>query len=87
MVFAVWAGRKPVLTADVAAEFRASREWSRSRVDEMVKLAAAERNFDEQLVRRYFTEYIRYELAPRHIEGLETFRRFVRQLAPITVTA
>ena len=83
MVFAVWAGKKPLLTPEVAAVFRQSREWSRTRVDEMVARAVAERGFDEKLVRQYFTEYISSDLGPRHIQGLETFRRLVRQLEPV----
>ncbi len=85
MVFAVWAGKKAALTREVAAAFRESREWGRTHLEEMVETAVAERDFEPGLVRRYFTEYIAYELGPRHLEGLETFRRMVRKLAPVRV--
>jgi chorismate dehydratase len=85
MVFAVWAGRKAVLTPEVAEAFRASREWGRTHLDEMVTRAAEERGFREDLVRRYFTRHIRYELGPLHLEGLETFRELVRRLEPIRI--
>jgi len=83
MVFAVWAGKKALLTAEVAEAFRASREWGKAHLEEMVARAVAERGFGEELVRRYFTRHIRYELGPRHREGLETFRAMVRRLEPI----
>jgi len=86
MVFAVWAGKKALLTPEVAAAFRESREWGRTHLEEMVERAVAERGFRADLVRRYFTHYITYELGPRHIEGLETFRRLVRKLEPLHAT-
>ena len=85
MVFAVWAGKKALLTPKVAEAFRVSREWGRTHLDEMVTRAAAERGFTEDLVRRYFTQYIRYELGPRHLEGLKAFRVLVRGLEPIRI--
>ena len=45
MVFAVWAGRTEVLTAQVATAFQASWEWGRGHMDEIVVRAAAERGF------------------------------------------
>jgi chorismate dehydratase len=88
MVFAVWAGRTEFLTADVAAAFRASYRWGWEHVDEMVASASAERGFDEELVRRYFTHHIVYPLSSRHLEGLALFRRLVLALdpAPAVVT-
>jgi predicted solute-binding protein len=82
MVFAVWAGQRRFLTADVAAAFRASYEWGRAHTEELVERAHAERGFPVALAREYFTRYIVYELRARHIEGLERFRGLVRQLEP-----
>jgi chorismate dehydratase len=80
MVFAVWAGRKEFLTPEVAAAFRASFEWGRDHVDEMVEHAATERGFPKQLAREYFTRYIVYPLGPKHLEGLALFRKYVAAL-------
>ena len=80
MVFAVWAGKKQFLTPDVAKAFVDSCAYGMSHVDEMVARATAERGFRADLVRQYFTHYIQYDLTPRHIEGLELFRSYVRKL-------
>jgi chorismate dehydratase len=80
MVFAVWAGRKQFLTADVAQAFCGSYEWGRTHPDEMVELAAAERGFPQELARAYFTRHIVYALSAKHLEGLALFREHVRAL-------
>ena len=80
MVFAVWSGRRQFLTDSVARLFRASYDWGREHVDEMVDRASAERGFPKQLARAYFTGHIVYELSSRHLEGLELFRSHVRAL-------
>lgn len=80
MVFAVWAGRKAVLTPDVIASFHASWEWGRDHLDEIVAAAEAELGFDRQISRRYLTENIVFELSERHLDGLELFRSHVREL-------
>jgi chorismate dehydratase len=77
LVFAVWAGSKKWLTPEVAAAFRASYDWGRTHVDEMVDHAATERGFDKDLARDYFTRHIVFPLTPRHLEGLALFRKLV----------
>jgi predicted solute-binding protein len=83
MVFAAWAGRKHVLTPEVREAFLASWRWGRDHVDEMVDHAAAERGFQKDLVRAYFTRHIVYPLTPRHLEGLALFRKLVMALDAI----
>lgn len=80
MVFAVWAGPKKFLTPDVAAAFRASWQWGMTHMDEIVRRAEAERGFPEALAREYLTSHIDFELTPKHLEGLELYRRYVRSL-------
>ncbi len=80
MVFAVWAGRSGVLKPGVAKAFQDSWEWGRGHMDEIVAQAQAERGFPEALARRYLTRNIVFELTARHREGLELFRRKVREL-------
>ncbi len=82
MVFAVWAGRREFLTADAAEAFRGSWRWAERHVDEMVDHAAMERGFAKDLARAYFTRHIVYPLSPRHLEGLELFRKLVLALEP-----
>jgi chorismate dehydratase len=78
MVFAVWAGKRALLTAEVAQAFADSCKWGRGRMDEIVERATRERGFGAELVRTYLTEHIVYELGPRHREGLELFRKLAR---------
>jgi chorismate dehydratase len=80
MVFAVWAGREPALTPEVARAFRASYEWGRSHTEQIVARAAAERGFRADVAREYVTRHIVYELGPRHRAGLDLFRTKVREL-------
>jgi chorismate dehydratase len=80
MVFAVWAGRKEVLTPDVAAVFEASYRWGAAHTDEIVRQASVERGFPEALMRKYVTRHIVYPLGLRHLEGLALFRGKVRSL-------
>lgn len=80
MVFAVWAGRKQVLTPDVAAAFESSYRWGSACRDEIVRRAGVERGFPEALAREYVTRNIVYSLGLRHLEGLALFREKVRSL-------
>ena len=78
MVFAAWAGKREHLTADVAQAFADSCQWGRNHIDEIVERAMRERGYSAELVRKYLTEHIVYELGPRHREGLELFRKLAR---------
>ena len=80
MVFAVWAGHKAALTRDAAEAFLASWRWGRDHMDEIVRQACEERGFPEPLAREYLTRHIVFELSPKHLEGLELYRNFVRAL-------
>jgi chorismate dehydratase len=77
MVFAVWAGRREVLTPAVSAAFSASYSWGRSHMDDIVR-QAAERGFPEALASDYLNRHIVFELSNRHLRGLDLFRQFVR---------
>lgn len=80
MVFAVWAGRGAVLTADVAKAFSRSCCFGRGRIGEIAREAKRSRGFPETVATDYLTRHIEYELTPRHLQGLELFRERVRTL-------
>jgi chorismate dehydratase len=80
MVFAVWAGKKAVLTPDVARVFVESYRWGKAHMDEIVRRASVERGFAEEVARGYLTRNIVFELSPKHLEGLELYRKHVRLL-------
>jgi predicted solute-binding protein len=83
MVFAVWAGKRGVFTPDISRAFVDSWRWGRDHTDEIVTLAAQERGIGETLAREYLTEHIVYELGPKHIQGLEVFRKLIRAVPAI----
>jgi predicted solute-binding protein len=75
MVFAVWAGRRGVVTPDVAEAFRASCRFGRAHLDEIVEAESVNRGFASELVREYLTRHIAHELDARDYQGMETFLR------------
>lgn len=81
MVFAVWAGRPEALRPEVERAFQDSWTWGREHMDEIVARAEAERGFSQDLARRYLMGNIVFELNEPHRQGLELFRRKVRELA------
>jgi predicted solute-binding protein len=87
MVFAVWAGRRELLTPEVSGAFTASYRWGAANIEEIVRAAEAERGFPADLAREYLTRHIVYELGTRHLEGLALFRDKVRSLEEIHFTA
>jgi chorismate dehydratase len=81
MVFAVWAGRKGVVTPVVAEAFRDSCRYGRARLEEIVAAESARRDFAPALVREYLTRHIVHELGPRDYEGMELFLDYARRPA------
>jgi predicted solute-binding protein len=80
MVFAVWAGRKGVVTAPVVEAFRDSCRYGREKLDEIVSSESARREFSPGLVREYLTRHIVHELGPREYQGMELFLEYARRL-------
>jgi predicted solute-binding protein len=73
MVFAVWAGRKEVVTPDLVEAFQQSCRYGRERIEEIVKAEAPRRGLAPELVREYLGRHIVHELGPRDYEGLRHF--------------
>lgn len=84
MVFAVWAGRRGVVTPEVVAAFRDSCRYGRERLEEIVTAESARREFSPGLVRDYLTRHIVHELGPREYRGMELFLEYARRLEPVT---
>ena len=81
MVFAVWAGRKDAITPDVSAAFRDSCRYGRERIEEIVAVESARREFPPELVRKYLTQHIVHELGPADYEGMDLFLRYAAATA------
>lgn len=73
MVFAAWAG-KPGLPAAALEEItRASYQFGKSRIEEIVDGEHAARHISKELAERYLRHHIRFELGAEEAKGLETF--------------
>ena len=73
MVFAVWAGRKEIITERYQRAFVKSCRYGLEHVDDMVRHEAPRRGVSEELARRYFTEHIVFELGERDYAGLDLY--------------
>ena len=78
MVFAVWAGRKGVVTPEIGEAFRASCRYGLEHMDEIVAAESAARGFSPEVVREYLTRSIVHELGPREYQGMEIFLEMAR---------
>ena len=80
MVFAVWAGRKEVVREPYGRIFVESCRYGLAHMDEMVRLEASTRQFDADLVRRYLTHHIVFELGEKDYEGMRLYIQHARRL-------
>jgi predicted solute-binding protein len=80
-VFAVWAGRKSVITPEVVAAFQGSCQFGRERIEEIVTAESGRREIPPELVRQYLTLHIIHELGARDYEGMDLFLRHARRAA------
>jgi predicted solute-binding protein len=78
MVFAVWAGAPR--WKEHAELFRASWEFGRDHMEDVIAVSAPRYGFPVPLVRRYLTEHISYELGPCELDGLRTYLQAVQTL-------
>ena len=80
-VFAVWAGRKEVITPEVTAAFQESCRYGRERIEEIVSAEAGRREIAPELVREYLTRHIVHELDARDYQGMDLFLSHARRAA------
>ena len=80
MVFAVWAARPGVVTPAVLEAFLGSLRYGQERMEEIVTLESARREFAPTLVRDYLTRHIVHELGEREYAGMEQFLTWARAL-------
>jgi len=79
MVFAIWAGRKEAITAEVEDVFLASYEFGRVHLNDIVCTEAVRRNIPLDLAREYLTRHIICELGAGEYRGLELFLDYARR--------
>ena len=86
MVFAVWAGRREVVTPEVVEAFRESCRYGLAHLDEIVTAESVIRGFPEAVVREYLTRYIVNELGDREYRGMDLFLNYARREAAAAAT-
>jgi len=79
MVFAVWAGPRERVTPQVAAAFQDSCAFGLRNLEQIVAAEAPARGFPADLVRRYLSSYIVFELGAAERQGMELFLRYARE--------
>jgi chorismate dehydratase len=85
MVFAVWAGRKQVVHEPYGEIFLRSCRYGLARMDDMVRAEAPARQFSEDLVRRYLTQHIVFELGERDYEGMRLYIQHALRLERVII--
>jgi len=73
MVFAIWAGRKQTIHEPYGNAFLESCRYGLTHMDDMVRAESAARDFSEEVVRRYLTQHIVFELGERDYEGMRLY--------------
>jgi chorismate dehydratase len=75
MVFAVWAGRKEAIREPYDRIFLESCRYGLEHMDDIVAAEAPGRQFPPDVVRRYLTQHIVFELGERDYEGMRLYIR------------
>lgn len=79
MVFAAWAARPGIVTAEFAEAFRQSCRYGLERIEDIVAAEAPRRQFAPDLVREYLTRHIVHELSARDYAGMDLFLSYTRE--------
>ena len=80
MVFAVWAGPREFVTPEVAAAFQDSCAFGLRSLEQISAEEAPVRGFTTELVRRYLSSHIVFELGAAEKQGMELFLEYAREL-------
>jgi len=83
MVFAVWAGRRECMTAEVAAAFQDSCAGGLRNLGQIAVEEAAARRLPPGLVRDYLNSHIVYELRAEERQGMQLFLSYARELPQV----
>ncbi len=73
-VYAVWAGRKGSLPAEIKNLLIETAETNFKRLDEIARIYGPDHGFSVEEAKRYFTENIFYTIGPDELAGLEKFK-------------
>jgi len=88
MVFALWSGRREVLTPRIAGLFESSCRFGLAELDRIISEEAERRGFPEFLVHQYLTRHIVFQLDETDIRGMREYLRLAARLPnPVVVGA
>ena len=82
-VFAVWCARGGVELGDLPARLVAAREQGMTQIDGIVREFALPRGWPADVARRYFTEYLRFEIGDRQLEAIRLFHQLAAEAGVI----
>lgn len=80
MVFAVWAGPRQRVTAEVVAAFQESCAFGLRNLERIGAQEASARGLAPELVRHYLGAHIVFELGAAEREGMDLFLRWAKEL-------
>ena len=72
-VLAIWAGRREVVTPEVAADFLASKQYGLTQIREIAEAASIKLDLPPRALERYLTENIDFGLDEEELAGLELY--------------
>jgi chorismate dehydratase len=79
-VLAIWAGRRDVLTPEVAADFAASRDFGVAHITEISTAACPEMQLTPAALADYLRQNIDFSLGEENCRGLELYFRLAAKL-------
>jgi predicted solute-binding protein len=82
MVFAVWAGNAAVYSQEREKAFLDSCRFGVERLEEIVEAERVNRGLTADMVRRYLTENVSFELGEPEYKGMERFLQYAREIGP-----
>jgi predicted solute-binding protein len=80
MVFAVWAVKNLVADPGLAAVFEESKRYGLSRIDELSRFESERLGLDEDLVHRYVTDFIQYDLGEDERRSMSLYLKYAGEL-------
>ncbi len=73
MVFAIWSGRKSVMLPEYDRALVASLRYGQAHMEDIVRAEHDARGFAPDLIRKYLTEHIVFDLGPRDLDGMKLY--------------
>jgi chorismate dehydratase len=78
-VFAAWVARGDIELGDLPERLTAARMAGLGHIPEILEQFAVPRGWPVDLARRYLTEYLKFEIGPRHLEAIGLFHQWAAE--------